>query len=80
MRSNKITVRNFIEWIIVEAAKEDGDPTPDYYPTEQSLTLQVAATSMCKHCGDTLSNEHQKLGINFCNGNHMDLYLAENIK
>lgn len=71
-------IEYFINWLIHRAAEKDDDVyAAKGVPTlEQSKPLlsNKATKPQCKCCGRFLSAKRAKLGINFCNSNHMNKY------
>lgn len=66
-----IPIELFINWLVIKAAEQDGDPMPDI------PQLEAPKKHRCKWCGHFLSNDMKSKKIDFCNGSHMDRYLEK---
>lgn len=60
----KVPIEAFINWLVFQAAKEDGDDLPDEYYNHR-----------CIYCKRFIPRKHVIMGINFCNARHLDGYL-----
>jgi hypothetical protein len=69
----KLPIEAFINWLILQAAKKDGDSLEDLPSFESVLTKPA----LCLSCGKGLPIEWVRAGINFCSSEHMELKLSE---
>lgn len=60
----KVPIEAFINWLIFQAAKEDGDDIPDEYYNHR-----------CIYCKRFIAKKLVIMGVNFCNARHLDGYL-----
>lgn len=66
-----IPIELFINWLVIRAAEQDGDPIPDV------PQLEAPKKHRCRCCGRFLSNDLKSKKIDFCNGDHMNRYLEK---
>lgn len=75
----KLPLELFIAWMVTRAAEKDGDE-PD--PMEKAILhngmakLAPPSKPKCFHCGRFISMDKFRMGMNFCNGDHMDRHLV----
>jgi len=67
----EIPIELFINWLIIEAAKADGDEPPD---DSIKLLSQARITPKCKCCGKFIHKWKEQNHIHFCNSNCMDKF------
>jgi len=60
----------FITWLILKAAEQDGDVSPDL----PKLESQIPKQPHCKCCGRFIKNVLAQQGFNFCNPIHANRY------
>lgn len=65
---------------MAKAAEADGEQPPDDVPKLASLPeVRNNLLPKCKCCGRFLTLQKHKLGINFCNSDHMDVFMDKNL-
>jgi len=60
----KVPIEGFINWLIFQAAKADGDDLPEQYYNHR-----------CIYCQKFIARKLVVMGVNFCNPQHLDGYL-----
>jgi len=60
----KVPIEAFINWLIYQAAKADGDDFPEPYYNHR-----------CIYCKRFIPRKLVVMGVNFCNPQHLDGYL-----
>lgn len=68
-----IPLEMFINWIIIEAAKADGEEPPE----DVKLLTSKLHTCKCKNCGKFITKQKYNLGINFCNTEDLQKYMVK---
>lgn len=61
-----LPLKLFIGWLVLEAAKADKEPPPD--DIKLIPDLRKAAEPQCRSCGQPISLERRRLGLEFCCG------------
>lgn len=70
----QIPIEQFITWLIVQAAKQDGE---DMAPDLPRLAAHAGdAKPRCRSCGRFIPRRHMTAGLLFCGGAHADRYLG----
>lgn len=64
----------FINWLIHEAAKEDGEEPPEDTPAVAVAAAPIVRPR-CLDCGRFLGPNQRRIGLRFCTGTHADRYL-----
>lgn len=65
----------FLKFIIIEAAKADGDPYEDVEPPLLEGVKQVKAQPRCRFCQRYISQARADKGVYFCSPPHMQRFL-----
>jgi hypothetical protein len=74
-----VPIELFINWIIIKAAEQDGDPTPSNVQIEGHPALpQKRHSYRCLNCGKFISKKLVELGVNFCDSICMQKKLEAN--
>ena len=66
-----IPIELFINWLIISAAKADGDEPPS---ESLKLLTQARMTPHCKCCGKFITKMKDSNGIHFCNSRCLDKF------
>lgn len=74
-----IPIELFINWLIIMAANADGEPVPDdVTPVEKHPALPAPNNQpRCRACGRFISDEKVRLGINFCDDQHLLVFMQK---
>ena len=68
----EVPIEVFIHWLVIEAAKADGDEPPK---DVQALPPITKHDCRCVCCGKFITKEKHGLGINFCSANHLETFM-----
>lgn len=71
-----LPIELFIAWLILEAAKKDGDPAPENVITIPNV-IQKISKPRCKICGKFIRRKISE-SFKFCSIQHSQLFLARN--
>jgi hypothetical protein len=72
----KMPLGLFINWLVIEAAHADGDPADDLQPKLVDGITTIKAQPRCLYCRRFIAQARYDRGINFCQSQHMDRYMA----
>lgn len=71
-----LPIELFINWLVIRAAEQDGEPPPDV-PDPIKMLPAPPKMARCLDCGRFIPEKPRLLGIVFCHGGHMDRYRAK---
>lgn len=72
-----LPINLFISWLIIEAAKRDGDSIPsDVVPVQDDPSLRLAAKPKCLACGRYIPRLHFRENFLYCTPEHAGRHLA----
>lgn len=76
----KIPINALFVWLVAKAAEADGEVPPEDVPKLEMLPeVRNNLLPKCKCCGRFLSLQKHRLGINFCNSDHMDAHMNKHL-
>ena len=71
----KMPLGLFINWLVIESARADGDAADDLLPKLQTGVHEIKRPT-CLYCRRFISKSRHDRGVNFCSGSHLDRYTA----
>jgi hypothetical protein len=74
----EIPIQVFVNWLILEAASQDGDAVPaDVEPVPKSRLLVARVKPQCRlpNCRRFIPRVAASAGFNYCNGEHADSHI-----
>lgn len=72
----KIPINALFVWLVAKAAEADGEEPPADIPKLAMLPeVRDNIAPKCKCCGRFLTLQKHKLGINFCNSEHLSYFM-----
>lgn len=76
----QLPIELFIYWLVVEAARSDGDPVDDTLPLLESAVSKVKIVyHRCKCCGKFLSTKYKQKNIDFCSSEHFAIFMERQL-
>lgn len=69
-----LPIEAFINWLILQAAKKDGDSIDGLPSVENALPAPIPALPRCLDCGRFLSRAWAAMRVTFCSQSHMRHY------
>lgn len=72
-----LPVQLFINWLILNAARQDGEPAPaGVVAPEEHLAARPSKVPRCLECGRFITAHRARLRIPFCDDAHVALFIA----
>lgn len=68
----RVPVMAFLNWLVLEAAKKDGDPTDELPPVQAALPAPPSKQPRCGYCKRWIRWAWVAAGVNFCSPQHME--------
>ena len=73
----RLPIEAFIYWLILQAAKKDGDSLEGLPRVETALPAPMPKLPRCKSCGRFLSKVWAEMRISFCSQEHMKSFQSK---